>query len=448
MPMTDKDHRPRVALLTLGCAKNLVDSERIASVLFEAGVEIVHEPDEADAAVVNTCGFIKPAKEESIDVILDVGALKAKGRLRTLVVTGCLSQRYGEELRDLLPEVDILTGVDPDGTARTVLRNLGIHQPSSARPHPQHRARLTPTAWSYLRISEGCDNRCAYCAIPLIRGPLRSRRMDEIVAEAGELVGSGARELNVIAQDTAGYGLDLDGRPRIHELIHELCRIDDLVWLRLLYLHPAHIHDELVDVMAAEPKVCAYADVPLQHVNNELLQRMGRRIDRAGIERVIARLRERIPDVTLRTTFMTGFPGESDAAFEELLGFVKEVRFDRVGCFAYSAEEGTAAFDMGDPVPEEVAEERRDRLMETQQTIAFDLATARVGECTTALLEDAPPTEDGQVPARSEHEAPDVDPVIYVAGGADLKPGTFVGVRITHAAGYDWLGEVRTEEQP
>jgi ribosomal protein S12 methylthiotransferase len=434
-----------VALLTLGCAKNLVDSEEIASLLERGGAEVVHEPRGAAVAVVNTCGFIQAAKEEAIECILEVAGLKGPGGLRCLVVTGCLTERYGSELAVLLPEADAVLGIDPPGAAAFALRALGL----PAEPLPSQAVlrtrRLTPRAWSYLRIAHGCDNRCAYCAIPLIRGPLRSLPHEDLVQEAHELAERGVKELNVIAQDTAGYGVDTTGAPRLHLLLRDLCAVDGLRWIRVLYAHPAHVYDELIETIAGQEKVCPYLDIPLQHVSDHVLQRMGRRISRAGIEDLIGGLRERIPGVVLRTTFMTGFPGETDEDFEELCQFVRDVRFDRLGCFAYSQEEGTAAAGLCDQVPDHVREERRDALMAIQQEIACEAAAARVGQRDTVLMEEGDGPEPHLRPARSAREAPDVDPLIFVKGDAAPPAGEFCDVRITGSAGYDCIAEVATE---
>lgn len=442
---TPRTPRKKVALLTLGCAKNLVDSERIATMLDARGVQVVHELDDAPVAVVNTCGFIDPAKEESVGVILDAADWKQEAGGRTLIVTGCLSGRYGHELRREIPEVDAFCGINPEEAARAALQALGLTgEPPACGP--QRRRRMTPAAWSYLRVSEGCSNRCAYCAIPLIRGPLRSRPVDEILAEARDLAGQGVRELNVIGQDTAAYGSDRPGLPPIHEVLHELCRLDGLRRLRLLYTHPAHVGDELLEVVGAEPKLCPYLDMPLQHISDEVLRRMGRPVSRADIERLMARVRERIPGVTLRTTFLVGFPGESEEDFEELLSFVRQARFDRMGCFAYSPEEDTPAFEMPDQVPEQVREERRDELMAAQQKIAFELAAGRIGERTEVLIEEDEPPEEGLWPARSPHEAPDVDPLIYVEQKEAPPAGQFVRVEITDSLGYDCIARIVGED--
>jgi ribosomal protein S12 methylthiotransferase len=436
--------RPRVALLTLGCPKNLLDSERIASVLEANGAEVVHELEGAQAAIVNTCGFIQSAKEESIDVILAVGGRRKAQALKTLVVTGCLSQRYGEELRRLLPEADVVVGIDPEGAARAALAVLMPDCVHQVRPSFPRSRRLTPAAWSYLAVSYGCDNRCAYCAIPLIRGPLRSRPRQEVLDEARFLAEQGVREVNVIAQDTAAYGVDLDGRPAVHALLRDLCRIEGLTWVRLLYVHPAHVYDELIEVLAAERKICPYVDLPIQHINDRILERMGRKTRRSRIEGLIARLRGAIPGLALRTTLMTGFPGEGEAEFDELLQFVRQVRFDRMGCFAYSPEEDTAAVAMPDQVPEHVREERCDRLMAAQQEIAFELSAARVGEKALVLTEDSVDAE-GRRAARSVREAPDVDPLIYVEGEGVPEAGQFIEVQITDSAGYDSIARIAAE---
>jgi len=435
---------PRVAILTLGCASNLVDSERIASMIAASGVEVTHRIEGAGVIIVNTCGFIEGAKQESIDAILDVASkLPAAGRPK-LIVTGCLAQRYGSQLGKLLPEVDSFTGLEPRRTAELALRFLGR---PAALGHPKEApraCRFTPPAWSYLRIAEGCDNRCAYCAIPSIRGPLRSSSIETLVREAEGLAREGVRELNVVAQDTANYGLDLYGERALHTLLRRLCRVSGIEWIRLLYVHPAHLYDELIEVLAGEEKLCPYLDVPLQHINDDVLRRMGRRTSRGQIEQLLSRLRDRIPGLTLRTTFLVGFPGETEEQFEELLDFVRQARFDRVGCFAYSDEEGTPAASLPGKLPARVGHQRRDRLMATQQSIAFELAGARVGERTRVLVEECSGPGAGPAVARSRREAPDVDPVIYVHA-RHAVPGEFMDVQIVASAGYDCIARAVEE---
>jgi ribosomal protein S12 methylthiotransferase len=435
--------QPVVALVSLGCAKNLVDSEQLASILADAGVRVVADPAEATVAVVNTCGFISSAKEESIDTVLEVADEK-KRALQTLIVTGCLTQRYGEELRALMPEVDSLVGTDPQETARLVLEALGL-TPSTPPCGPALRSRrLTPRAWGYLRISEGCDNRCAYCAIPIIRGPHRSVPMDALLAEARALCESGVRELNIIAQDSTAYGMDL-GAPALPALLRELCAVDGLEWLRLLYAHPAHTTQELLDTMASEPKMCHYLDMPLQHINDRILGEMGRKVDRATIERVLAAARRTMPDVTLRTTFLVGFPGETEAEFDELIHFMRDTRFDRLGAFAFSPEEDTRAAVMPNQIADEERELRCDAIMLEQQSIAFELAEERIGQRVQVLVEGLD-AESALWQTRGRSEAPDVDPLVLVETEEDLESGAFIQVEIVAADGYDCIAELAAED--
>ena len=432
-----------VAIITLGCSKNLVDSELIASMLSGAGVEVTTDAGRARVAIVNTCGFIGPAKEESVDAVLEAANLKGRGPLETLIVAGCLSERYGEELRELLPEVDCFVGVDPAGAAGLALKALGMSEEGLPAGQGDRTFLLTPPGWCYLRIADGCDNRCAYCVVPLIRGPLRSRSLDEVLREARRVVEAGAKELNLIAQDTTAYGTDWGGKPGLQELLSRLCRIEGLNWVRLLYAHPAHLQQQLIDLMAAEEKICPYIDLPLQHISDPILARMGRKITRARIEDLIGKLREVIKGVTIRTTFIVGFPGEDDEQFEELLEFVDAVRFERVGCFAYSQEEGTRAADFDRQVPEGVKEDRLDLLMTLQQEIAYENAASRVGEETSLLVEESGTSKDSFVVGRTPREAPDVDPVVYLEQqAAPLPPGAMVRVKITASSGYDCIARL------
>ncbi|MDP6108025.1 MAG: 30S ribosomal protein S12 methylthiotransferase RimO [Candidatus Brocadiia bacterium] len=434
--------RPRVALVTLGCAKNVVDSERIASILEAAGVEVTADPAGASVAVVNTCGFIESAKQESIDAILEAADWKAAHGLETLIVTGCLAQRYGDELRASLPEADLLLGVDPPAAASTVLRALGIEAPAPCPASRQRAHRLTPPAWCYLKIAEGCDNRCAYCAVPLIRGPLVSRPLEEVVEEARGLLAEGVVEINVIAQDTTAYGMDRAGGRQLHTLLRSICALDGEKWVRLLYCHPARFYPELIDVLAGERQVCPYLDIPLQHIADRVLERMERKITRSRMEGLIETLRERIPGVTLRTTFMVGFPGETDREFEELLEFVRAVRFERLGAFTYSQEEGTAAAKFDGQVPEAAKQERYHALMSAQREIACGLAAARVGERTRVLVEAAAESGGKPVFGRSPREAPDVDPVILLPDEPGLRAGEVVEVEIIAGREYDCIARL------
>jgi len=454
---------PRVAILTLGCPKNVVDSEHIASLLQAAGVEVSTDPTSATVAVVNTCGFIQPAKEESIRAILDVAGLKRSGGLKALIVTGCLPERYGDELRQAMPEADVLVGIDPPGAARAALVALGADGAVPSRCNVRAR-RLTPPWWSYLRIAEGCDNRCAYCAIPSIRGPLVSRPLNGIVREARYLLESGAKELNIIAQDTTAYGMDMPpagagkrgakGR-QLHLLLRRICALRQDKWLRLLYTHPAHYYPELIEVLASEPDICPYLDIPLQHISDRILRRMGRKVTADGIGRLLECLRARMPGLTLRTTFMVGFPGETDEEFQELLDFVRQAKFDRLGAFTYWREEGTPAARLRGQVPEDVKEERFHELMTLQQEIACRLAAQREGELTDVLVEAAGTEGEARpagptcrsVPAesawgRSRSEAPDVDPVIFIEDASGLKAGDLARVRIVGSAEYDCVARL------
>lgn len=420
---------PRVHLTSLGCAKNLVDSERILARFAAAGAIVGAPPEDAEIIVVNTCGFIEPAKQESIDTILDYTRYKKEGQCQRLIVMGCLAQRYEEELRAGLPEVDGVFGLHHD---EEILAACGFTQTCDSG-----RFLLTPTHTAYLRISDGCDNRCTYCTIPLIRGAYHGRPAEEIITEANELVERGVREINVIAQDTTVYGMDDPGGVRIHDLLAQLAQIPDLHWLRLLYTHPAHFPPEMVDAYAEIPKLCSYVDLPLQHLNDDILRRMGRGATRDESLKLIEMLRKRIPGISIRTTFIAGFPGETDAQFRELLEYVKDLRFDHLGVFPYSQEEDTPAALMPDQISEEVKEERVRELMLAQQKIVFE-RNASVRGLRMEVMIDAPDDEDGIWLARSRTQAPDVDSITYVEG-SDLEVGQFVNVEVTGADGYDLI---------
>lgn len=435
---TDRTMSPRVALVNLGCAKNLVDSEHIASLLEEAGVEITTDATDAPIVIINSCGFIDIAKEESIDTILEIADLKDTGNLHRLIITGCLTERYGSELSDLIPEADVMLGIDTHGAARAALWALGMRNSLPAECNMRSH-RFTPPFWAYLRISDGCDNCCAYCSIPSIRGPLVSRPMEEILSEAEDLIESGARELNVIAQDTTAYWRDR-GKPRLHTLLSELCNIQNDVWIRLLYTHPRHFYPELIDVLTQEPSIIPYLDIPLQHISDPVLAAMGRGVTQSDIELLITNLRSRISQLTLRTTFMVGFPGETDQHFNELMDFVREQRFERMGAFKYSAEEDTPAAGFDEVVEEEAQEERYHRLMSLQQDIAHEISEDRIGNTTTVLVEEG--REEGSenmAVGRSVAEAPDVDPLIFIDDAETVHRGQKIKAEITGAHGYDCI---------
>ncbi len=428
--------RKKAAVITLGCAKNTVDSELIASRLRAAGVEVCVDPEDAPVALINTCGFIEPAREESIDRILDVAALKESGSLKALIVSGCMASRYSRELEVEMPEIDVLCGLDTHEAADAVLAALGSDPGPGVEAGEQRGHRFTPRGWSYLRISEGCDNRCGYCAIPLIRGPLVSRPEAETLEEAARLAGEGVKELNVIAHDTTSFGRDR-GEPRLHMLLENLCREIPDVWIRLLYTHPAHYYPRLIDVLARREQICPYLDIPFQHINDGVLHAMGRKVDRAGIEELVEELRARIPSLVLRTTFLVGHPAEDDASFKELLEFVEAWRFERMGAFIYSREEGTPSAQLADNTPQEVKQQRHDRLMLAQRRIAFDHAEGRRGEVTSVLLENF--FENGLRAGRSPSEAPEVDPLILLEGAEEEEDGRIVRAKITGREGYDCL---------
>ena len=425
--------RPLVHLASLGCAKNLVDSERMLAKLATAGGLVGAAAEDADVIVVNTCGFIGPARDESLQTIREMLRYKEEGRCQRVVVMGCLVERDADQLSRDLPGVDGFFGIADQEAAVAAcgLRSDGADSDA--------RLMLTPAHTSYLRISDGCDNGCAYCTIPLIRGRFRSRPSGEILAEAEQLASAGVREINVIGQDTTLYGTDLDGSPRIDGLIHELAAIDGFDWIRLLYTHPAHFDDALIDAYARNPTLIPYVDLPLQHLDDDILSRMGRGASQAESLDLISRLRDRVPEMTLRTTFILGFPGESEAQFETLLQLAQEIRFDHLGAFAYSREEGTAAALMPDQVPQDVVEGRVERLMLAQQAIAFAANEARMGSVEQVLI-DGPSGEPNVWIGRTPGQAPDVDSLTFV-GGADLQPGDLVDAEIVGWEDYDLIAE-------
>jgi ribosomal protein S12 methylthiotransferase len=423
---------PTIHLASLGCAKNLVDSERLLARLAESGGLVGAPPEEADVILVNTCGFIAPARRESMAVIAEYAVFKEADPQTRIFVVGCLVEREREALRTELPFVDGFFGL---GEQEAIVEACGL----SRGKDDGARLLLTPAHTAYLRISDGCDNRCAYCTIPLIRGGLRSRRPHEILREAEDLVANGVRELNVIGQDTTSYGRDLPESYPIDRLLREIAEIEDLRWLRLLYAHPAHFSDDLVETFAETPKLCPYIDLPLQHLDDGILRRMGRRVTQADCIELIATLRERLPDVAIRTTFIVGFPGESASAFQTLVSLVKELQFEHLGAFAYSREPGTPAAEFPDQIPEAEKDRRVDEVMRAQQTIAFARNRARMGEQHEVIL-DGPTDEPNVWVGRTQMQAPDVDSVTLVRG-RNLRAGQFLDVRIADVDGYDLIAE-------
>ncbi len=427
----------RINVITLGCSKNTVDSEHLAAQLADAGYEIVFDSDRtrSDVVVINTCGFIGDAKKESIDTILAAAAAKQQGLVGELFVIGCLSERYADELRAELPEVDDFFGVK---NWEQIVERLGARH---RRELETRRMLSTPSHYAYLKIAEGCDRMCGYCAIPLIRGRYVSRPIEELVEEATALAESGVRELIVIAQDTTCYGIDLYGRRALAELLERLCRIGKIRRIRLHYAYPTDFTDELIDTMAREKKICRYIDLPFQHISDSQLAAMKRNHTSAEAYALVDRLRERIPGIALRTTLMVGYPGESEADFEELMEFVSRVRFERLGVFAYCEEEGTySARRLKDDVPEDVKQERLDRIMRLQERISLESNAARIGATMPVMIDSH---EGDYYIGRTEFDSPEVDGEVLVqAGGRRLRRGCIYDVRITDAEDYDLYGSV------
>lgn len=427
----------KINVITLGCSKNTVDSEHIMAQLAATGYEVVFESrrGDADTVVINTCGFIGDAKRESIDAILAAAQARRRGRISHLFVIGCLSERYADELREEIPEVDDYFGArDWAGIAAALGAEAG------AAPETE-RLLTTPDHYAYLKISEGCNWLCGYCAIPLIRGAHVSVPMETLIEEARELAARGVRELMVIAQDSTYYGIDLYGRRRLADLLTELCRIEGIEWIRLHYAYPAAFPDDVIEVMAREPKICKYLDIPFQHISDHILSAMKRRHTKAEAMDLIRRLRERIPDIALRTTLLVGYPGETEEDMAELEEFVREVRFDRLGVFPYSVEEGTySALKLRDDVPEQEKRRRADRIMALQEGISLENNLARVGRTMRVIVDSR---QGDYYVARSEYDSPEVDQEILIpVAGRQLRRGRFYDVRITGAEDYDLYAEV------
>ena len=436
----------KVGMVSLGCPKNQMDAELMLARLRDAGYEITAESGLADVVVVNTCGFIEDAKKEAIDNILEFAQLKKEGQIRGIVVTGCLAQRYPDELARELPECDGVLGLGANAdiveAVDTVLSGgKAVSFPDRCRwVLDGPRLLTTPSFFAYMRIADGCNNRCAYCAIPLIRGDLRSREMDALVREAEGLAAQGVRELVLVAQDTTMYGQDLAGRSLLPELLERLCAVDGLRWIRLLYCYPEHITDELLSVMRRQPKVLRYLDVPLQHCSGRVLRAMNRPGDRESLTALFGRIREALPGVVLRTTILVGFPGETEADFEELCAFIKELRFERLGCFAFSSEEGTPAASMPGQIPETVKSRRRDIVMQTQERIADAYNQAQLGKTLDVLVESFDRYAECWF-GRSAADAPDIDGKVFFTTKTRVAPGDLIRVRITDCLDWDLLGE-------
>lgn len=440
----------RYAFISLGCPKNLVDSERMLGLLQLEGYELVDDPDGTDFVVVNTCGFIEQARDESFAAIDEMLQLKREGRTQGVIVSGCLAERQKEALLAARPEIDTLVGVFAREHVTKVADRLVGHlaeQRAVFRPAPIHalsdrdRLRVTPRHFAYLKISEGCDRLCTFCAIPQMRGKHISKPLEEIVAEARQLADDGVRELILVAQDTTSYGLDLYGRPRLTELLAALDTVD-VDWIRLMYLYPRHLDQTLIDTIAGAERILPYIDLPLQHINDQILRRMARRVTRAETESLLEQLRRGIPGLTLRTAFITGFPGETERAFEELADFVRAQQFDRLGVFTFSPEEGTPAIALADPVPLELREERRGRLMEIQQEIVARQLQRQIGQACETIIDRRVPDAEGAWVGRSRGDAPDVDGLVFVTAedGRPLRVGAMTRCEMVAAQAYDLIG--------
>ena len=437
-----------IFFVSLGCDKNLVDSEVMLGLLDAKGYQIVDDETQADVMVINTCCFIHDAKEESIQTILDMARYKEEGRLKALVVTGCLAQRYKQEIIDEIPEVDVVLGTTSydkiveaveealEGKSEVELADI------DALPLPETKRLVTTGGhYAYLKIAEGCDKHCTYCIIPKVRGNYRSVPMEDLIGQAKELVANGAKELILVAQETTLYGIDLYGEKSLHKLLDELNKINGLFWIRIMYCYPEEITDELIAVMKKEKKICHYLDIPIQHSEDTILKRMGRRTNRAELVSLVEKLRKEIPDIVLRTTLITGFPGETEEEFKNMVDFVDSMEFDRLGVFPYSAEEGTKAAEMDGQITEEVKESRRDEIMALQQEISADKAASRIDDEMSVLIEGYLYEDDIYI-GRTYMDAPKVDGNVFVRAEEELISGDIVPVRITGANEYDLMGDV------
>lgn len=444
----------KIGVVSLGCPKNLVDSETMLGLIHEENYEITNDPSEAEIIIVNTCGFIESAKEESINTILQMAEYKKSGSCKYIIVTGCLSQRYAEELFSELPEADAIAGVEVYDEIGSIIKRVmnGERFIMLERSKPNviytsketflPRILTTPSYTAYLKIAEGCDNCCSYCAIPKIRGPYRSKPMEQVLKEAKALADNGVKELIVVAQDTTRYGEDLPGgKLLLADLLKELNKIESLKWIRVMYCYPNNFTDELIETFASLDKVCKYVDLPLQHASNRLLASMNRYDTREEVETLLAKLRKRIPGIVIRTTFIVGFPGETDADFEELKEFIEQQRFENAGVFAYSQEEGTVAGAMPNQIPDEIKQERYHELMALQAQISEEIHKDTEGQTLEVLVEGIEEDGSGLHYGRSYREAPDIDGLVFIENPGDIKPGCFVKVNILQGFTYESVGE-------
>ena len=438
----------KILFISLGCDKNLVDSEVMLGILADRGFEMTDTEVDADIIIINTCCFINDAKEESINTILEMAEYKKTGPCKALIVTGCLAQRYKQEIVDEIPEVDAVIGTskydeifDAVDQALKGSHFLDVDDLDRLPSVPGKRILTTGGHYAHLKIAEGCDKHCTYCIIPKIRGNYRSVPMEQLLAEAASLAEQGVKELILVAQETTLYGVDLYGKKSLHILLQELAKIKGIRWIRILYCYPEEIYPELIETIKNEKKVCHYLDMPIQHASDAILKRMGRRTTKAQLKETVSLLRKEIPDIVLRTTLIAGFPGETQEQHEELMEFVDEMEFERLGVFAYSPEENTPAASMPDQIPEEIKEERRDAILELQQEIAFDKAADMVGRTLYAMIEGKVADEPAYV-ARTYADSPDIDGYVFVNTGEMLMSGAFVKVKITGSAEYDLIGEL------
>lgn len=441
----------KILFISLGCDKNLVDTEMMLGMLVQRGYTITDDETQADVAVVNTCCFINDAKQESINTLLEMAELKKSGSIKALVAAGCLAQRYSGEIQEEIPEVDAIVGTTAiDAIADTIdmalMGNVKNHIEDINRKPVYDKKRIVTTGghFAYLKIAEGCDKHCSYCIIPKVRGNYRSIPMESLMKEACELVEFGVKELILVAQETTLYGVDLYGKKSLSELLHRLCEIKGLYWIRILYCYPEEITDELIDTIKTEDKICHYLDIPIQHASDRILKRMGRSTTREDLINIIRKLRTQIPDICLRTTLITGFPGETEEDHESLISFIDEMEFDRLGVFQYSPEEDTPAAEFANQVSDEVKADRQADLMELQQMIAFDRAQEMEGRRLLVMVEGKVPDENAYV-ARSYKDAPNVDGFVFIQTARELITGDFVRVRITGAYEYDLIGEIDDE---
>lgn len=434
----------KIGMISLGCPKNQVDGEILLSKLSDAGFEIVNTIEQSDLMIVNTCGFIDDAKKEAIETILEVAQYKEAGIISAIVVTGCLAERYQDEILREMPEVDAVVGIGANENIVKICQkalcgiSTSIFPDKCYLPLDDDRMLSTPSHWAYLKIAEGCDNKCAYCAIPAIRGPFRSRTIESIVAEGEKLAQKGVKEIILVAQDTTKYGYDLYGEYRLDDLLMELVKIDGIEWIRLFYCYPQRITDSLIEVIKTQDKICNYIDIPLQHANHDVLKNMNRTGDAQSYIELLSKMRREIPDISFRTTFMVGFPGETEEQFEDLCNFVSEVKFDKMGCFTFSPEEDTPAYDMDCQIDEDVKQRRQEVLMNLQYSVTQQCNQNKIGKIYKVIVDEA---NDGTYIGRSYLDSPEIDSGIIFTSKEQIPIGSFVNVKIISFDGYDLIGE-------